>query len=114
MPAHTTSSGLTFFYYNNPHILKIFPRHVSTRANELKIVVGCYGYNFVNTGDIMIEIGGYYHSPATFVNSTYITFIAPAVIEAIEYRVAVSNNNLDYSLANLNVSFTYHDDFGID
>ena len=62
----------------------------------------------------MIEIGGYYHSPATFVNSTYITFIAPAVIEAIEYRVAVSNNNLDYSLANLNVSFTYHDDFGID
>lgn len=86
--------------------------HISLRAHDHGVKLGLVGFNFKDSEDLSVRIGGWV-LPATYINSSFCTFSPAPVLEAGSYSVSVSNNGLDFSQASADVSLTYHDDFAV-
>lgn len=109
--AYNTSSNQTFMYYPDPHATSIYPAHVTLRAHRLGVNVRISGYHFLNTSETTSRIGAIHVENATYMSPLRLDFRPPPILEPGSYRVEVSLNTIDYSLAASPVTLTYHGDF---
>lgn len=110
--AYITSSGLTFTYYKDSHILSIYPEHVTLRANALGLNVTANGLNFQPHDNVTIRLD-LYTAQGTVLDDRTLQFVPPVVPQTGPYRVELAINGMDFTMANENVTLTYHGDFAV-
>jgi hypothetical protein len=86
---------------------------VSLWTNVNAVKIGVTGVNFLDTADLAVRIADWVQT-ATFINSTYITFLAPPVREVGRYSIFVTTNGADFTEASSVVALTYHAGFVIE
>ena len=96
-----TSNSVQFTYQTGANITLLVPSSGPVRGGT---VVTVYGSNFVNSQTLMCSVGTQSGVQATWATSTRLTCIVPANTAGL-YALEVSNNNQDYTTAN--VKFRY-------
>lgn len=111
--AHTTTSGLTFRYDADAHLLSCNASHFALSAHREGVRIGAAGLHFLDTPDLAVKVGDWV-TPATYVNASYLVFTAPPVREAGRYTVALTSNAADFAVASSPVSLTFHGGFAVE